>query len=761
MASTRTILRPMTLIGALICAAVWADRIRAATETSSGAATSPAIRIGSRAILIGSRLELFVDHCLIDTLDRARLELGQPRPAEVSLTFDRPWEGVAVGYVTVIHDANIYRMYYRGLPTSDAPDGSDFETTCYAESLDGVKWTRPNLKLYEVNGTRDNNVILAHQPPSAHNFSPMLDTHPKCDPAQKYKALTLGPAGLLAYASPDGIHWKKVQDAPVLTSKDFAFDSQNVAFYSTVEGCYICYFRTWRNGVRWISRSTSTDFLRWSQTEDMTYGDTPHEHLYTNQTHPYFRAPHLYIATAARFMPGRRVLTDAELHQLEVSPSSWLKDDCSEVVLLTSRGGNKYDRTFMEAFIRPGLGASNWVSRSNYPALNVVQTGPDEMSMYVQRDNGQKSHHMLRYTLRLDGFASVRAPYGGGEMITKPLNFDVPPKAAPLAGPPAVVAPAGPVDIDKAAPLFGRQSLRFKEPAVLELPGTQKLGDSATFSVHLKNVPAGHRRLFSAYDGGPIGQGEFVFDFNSGGAIVEGAAIQFMYGDGRIAASTADVGDWSLERGDGKMHHIAATFKAGDVIIYFDGRPVGSGKIPSAGRLEFSLGDLRLGEDYPPTWLNNEPLLGMVDDVLVLRRALSADEIKALSSRGAETLAQETEQGILYTMENTSGDVLGDSLAADGAQDSPLPGGLVPAEVQLLLNYSTSAAGGIRCELQDSSGKPMPGYSLSDCDEIIGDRISHAVSWKGRSELKALASRAIRVRFNMRDADIYSMRFGR
>jgi hypothetical protein len=90
---------------------------------------------------------------------------------------------------------------------------------------------------------------------------------------------------------------------------------------------------------------------------------------------------------------------------------------------MTSRGGNVFDRTFKEAFIRPGFGPENWVSRSNYPALGVVQTGPTEMSLYVKQENAQPTVHLRRYSLRLDGFASVQARYDGGEMVTRPLNF--------------------------------------------------------------------------------------------------------------------------------------------------------------------------------------------------------------------------------------------------------------------------------------------------------------------------------------------------
>jgi hypothetical protein len=153
----------------------------------------------------------------------------------------------------------------------------------------------------------------------------------------------------------------------------------------------------------------------------MEFGGTPLEHLYTNQTHAYFRAPQIYVAIAARFMPNRQVLSESEAAELKVNPKYF--KDCSDVVLMTSRGGNLYDRTFMESFIRPGLGLQNWVSRSNYPALNVVQTGPTEMSIYVNQDYAQPSAHLHRYSLRLDGFSSIISGYSGGMVTTKHFKF--------------------------------------------------------------------------------------------------------------------------------------------------------------------------------------------------------------------------------------------------------------------------------------------------------------------------------------------------
>lgn len=372
---------------------------------------------------LGNRRELFVDRALIDRMCGARLVLHPPRPEEVSLRFDRPWEGRFCAYCTVIVDGSRYRLYYRGLPDARA-DGSDSEVTCVAESTDGIRWQRPDVRSFEVRGTRQNNAVLANAAPASHNFSPFLDSRPGVPADQRYKALGgLATSGLIGYVSADGIRWRKLRDAPVLTAG--SFDSQNVSFWSESEERYVCYFRTFKRvggvGYRWISRATSPDFLHWDTPVEMSFGDAPPEHLYTNQTRPYFRAPHLYIATAARFMPGRQVLTDEQARATGVHPEYY--HDTSDAVLMSSRGGSSYDRTFMEGFIRPGIGPENWVSRTNYPALGIVPTGLNEMSLYVQEGYGQPTAHLRRYSLRLDGFASVCAPYSGGQMVTRPFTF--------------------------------------------------------------------------------------------------------------------------------------------------------------------------------------------------------------------------------------------------------------------------------------------------------------------------------------------------
>jgi hypothetical protein len=124
-------------------------------------------------------------------------------------------------------------------------------------------------------------------------------------------------------------------------------------------------------------------------------------------------------------MEGRRALTLAQAQKLAIDETGGGANDCSDGVLQTTRAGStRFDRTFLEAFVRPGPGDGNWLSRTNYPACGIIQTGPTEISIYAQRHYGLKSAHLERLTLRIDGFASVHAPFSGGELLTKPFLFE-------------------------------------------------------------------------------------------------------------------------------------------------------------------------------------------------------------------------------------------------------------------------------------------------------------------------------------------------
>ncbi len=375
---------------------------------------------------MGTNRELFVDTYLIDQITDLQLQLKEPVDKGIVMRFDAPWEGRFSAYATVLHDNDRYRLYYRGIPQA-GNDGSETEVTCYAESLDGIHWNKPDLGLFEIHGTKNNNVILANAAPVTHNFCPFIDSNPAALPQARYKAMGgIASSGLFAFQSPDGIHWTRIGTTPVFKPEGWVLDSQNVAFWSELERCYVLHFRSSVNGVRAIAKSSSKDLLNWTPPQQMIYSDTgttqPSHHLYTNQTHPYFRAPHIYLATAARFLPGRQVLSDQQAQAIDVHPKYF--KDTSDSILMSTRGTEQYDRTFMGALIKPGIGAVNWVSRSNYPALNLVPTGPHEMSLYVNQNYGQPSAHMRRYAFRIDGLSCLKASYEGGEWRSKPLTFE-------------------------------------------------------------------------------------------------------------------------------------------------------------------------------------------------------------------------------------------------------------------------------------------------------------------------------------------------
>ena len=77
----------------------------------------------------------------------------------------------------------------------------------------------------------------------------------------------------------------------------------------------------------------------------------------------------------------------------------------------------------------------------------------------------------------------------------------------------------------------------------------------------------------------------------------------------------------------------------------------------------------------------------------------------------------------------------------------------------LELNFSTSAAGYLRVEIQDENGVPLAGYALAECPEMIGDDVARRITWSGGDNVSKLAGKAVRLRIAMKDADLYSLRF--
>jgi len=367
------------------------------------AAAAPSL---GQPIDIGSRLELFVDEYLIEKLEGgAELFAHRPEPKEIVLVTDKSWEGNTCAYYTIFRDGDIYRMYYRGSHSNVQDKRSRHpEVTCYAESRDGIHWEKPNLGLFEWDGSKDNNIILKGL--GVHCFVAFRDDNPDCPPEARYKGISRGrpegKRGLYVFQSPDGIRWKPIQDEPVITQG--AFDSQNLAFWDPVSKLYVDYHRTFVDGVRSIMTCHSKDYVNWSKPVLLKFPGAPKQHLYTNAIRPYPRAPHIRIGFPTRFLP---------------------KSSQVEPVFMSSRDGLTF-RRFDKAVIPRDAPKDRDGNRSNYMANALIKLPGDERHYAVY---GTEAYYegpdsrLRRFQYRVDGFVSVRGEKPGAALVTKPLRF--------------------------------------------------------------------------------------------------------------------------------------------------------------------------------------------------------------------------------------------------------------------------------------------------------------------------------------------------
>lgn len=78
---------------------------------------------------------------------------------------------------------------------------------------------------------------------------------------------------------------------------------------------------------------------------------------------------------------------------------------------------------------------------------------------------------------------------------------------------------------------------------------------------------------------------------------------------------------------------------------------------------------------------------------------------------------------------------------------------------QLRLNFSTSAVGSVRVELQHPEGTPIERFALDDMPPIYGDALDQVFTWNDQADLSHLVGHPVRLRFELKDADVFSFRF--
>lgn len=412
--------------------------------------------------------QLLWDDAVVDeAASTAERRLHEPSFAETVLVHDAPWEGDACNFHNILADRDdngpLYRLYYLGWTMEE---GASWKRTglvppphgvcvCYAESRDGLVWTKPALGLRDFEGSRENNVILDKPTDDCGEFFVFRDDNPACPPGERYKGLSAkvppqGPRALRLFTSPDAIRFEFSRTLSV----EGSFDSLNTAFFDLRHGLYHLYFRGIhrndgeRNGdclVRDIRHTVSADFRSWSAPERLRFltGDGSAEGedypLYTNCIEPYMRDPTVLVGFPTRYVEPRGwtrnhdFLPDLENRRAKSNhkPPWTLREGTAltDCVFAWSRDGRTFRRED-DAFLRPGPERHrNWVYGTDYPARGLVRTpgwrgGADELSLYLPEGHGDGEPTVLdRYTLRMDGFISRHAPYAGARLVTKPIVF--------------------------------------------------------------------------------------------------------------------------------------------------------------------------------------------------------------------------------------------------------------------------------------------------------------------------------------------------
>jgi hypothetical protein len=362
----------------------------------------PAGLFSNEVIDVGNRLELFVDDFVIEKIEGdVRQQLMKPEPCEVVLVTDQPWEGNTSGYYSLFQDGSLYRMIYRGWQHDPHKKAMHKEVTCYAESKDGIHWTKPEVGLFEWKGSQRNNIVWLG--PGTHNFTAFLDENPAAAEASRYKAFGGGRGGLLPFESPDCLRWQLMLETPVITHG--AFDSQNLAFWDPDREEYRAYWRYFGDGVRAIRTATSQDFVHWENEADLQYTEgTPTEHLYTNAIQKYYRAPHLFVGFPTRFEPASQ----------EVEP-----------IFMTSRDGVTFHR-YAEPVVPRSAPKDRDHNRSNYMAWGMfpLPGKPHEISVYATENYYETTPgRVRRFAYRVDGFVALRGGEQGGQLTTKPMRY--------------------------------------------------------------------------------------------------------------------------------------------------------------------------------------------------------------------------------------------------------------------------------------------------------------------------------------------------
>ncbi len=368
---------------------------------------------------VGGEKHLFLDALFFEHSERITLQMHPARKTdETVLAPDKPWENASLNWFSVLEDDGKFRMWYECYDVEGWPTTDD-TSFCYAESADGIHWSKPNLGLYAYHGSTDNNILFRQIGPAGvrsrvHGAGVFLD--PVAPAEARYKGVSQGifeglgvpPHRVAGMSSPDGLHWTRF---PAPLCGLFA-DSQYSAFWDADQNAYVLYGRVGGKG-RAIGRAQSADFVQFDPLALVLEKESDRD-LYNPAAMKYVQAARAYFMFPSVYK-----------HQT----------DTLDIHLAVSRDGIHWTWPGGETpFIRLG-DPGRFDSGSLYMGQGIVRQG-EELWQYfsgaplkheeatLERLTQPENRRLYsRVVSRLDGFVSADAGADEGRFITPPLRF--------------------------------------------------------------------------------------------------------------------------------------------------------------------------------------------------------------------------------------------------------------------------------------------------------------------------------------------------
>ena len=188
----------------------------------------------------------------------------------------------------------------------------------------------------------------------------------------------------------------------------------------------------------------------------------------------------------------------------------------------------------------------------------------------------------------------------------------------------------GTLTVSAVNPKFGSSAYRFAYDAdasvpQIEIADSSTLGRRFTLAAWVDTTSyTTYQRLFAVFEGGVFEADEVMLGYRADGSGING--IRFTANTVATIPASAQVFT------DGLYHHMAATYDNGAVKVYLDGSEVASGT--AGGGAVNARFNMKIGNDDSTS---NTAIQGDVDDVVMLRRVLSASEINELMTVGAQS----------------------------------------------------------------------------------------------------------------------------